>query len=91
MLEIGENKAGNTATQVACGRAGAVKAKTLLMHLGRSSDAKTARKRRKSKKSDGQTDGTTDGRTDGQSGVQSRVHATKKGLAKCECTPFIFV
>ena len=59
-----KNKAGYTATLVACGWAGAVF--ELLEHLGRSSEAKD---RKKKKVKWGPTDRPTDQPTDGQSGV----------------------
>ena len=60
------NKAGYTASPVACGWAGAVF--ELLEHLGRNSEAKD-RKNPKKVKCDGLTDGPTDRRTDQQSEV----------------------
>ena len=59
------NKAGYTATSVACGWAGAVI--ELLEHLGKSGEAKDRKNIKKVKW--GQTDQPTDRPTDGQSGV----------------------
>ena len=59
------NKAGYTATSVACRRAGAVF--ELLKHLARSSEAKDRKNIKKVKW--GPTDQPTDRPTDGQSGV----------------------
>ena len=59
------NKAGYTATSVACGWAGAVI--ELLEHLGKSDEAKERKNIKKVKW--GPTDGPTDRPTDGQSGV----------------------
>ena len=57
------NKAVYTATEVARGWARVV-ANRLFKQLGRSSNVKTARKRRKKNKQYGPTDGRTDGPTD---------------------------
>ena len=76
MRHVQSNKAGYTATPVACGWAGADLRS--LDHLGRSSEAKD-RKNPKKVKCDGRTDGRTNGPT--KWGVESRSTRLKSSFS----------